>query len=355
VPSPIRFAVVGLGDITREAVLPAFARAKGSASLVALVSGSPRKRSRLGETFGAPLQVGYEHFGALMDSGDVDAVYIATPNQRHREFAVRAAQAGVHVLCEKPLAATLAEARAIHRAAERHDVRLMVAYRLHFDPATLHALEAARSEKMGALRLFSSVFASPVEAGDIRLEAVGRGALFDLGIYCVNAARMVFRSEPTEVMAMHAGQGEGRFREVPEMTSAMLRYPGDRMALFVCSLHATRTNWWSALGTAGMVRMEPAYHYDERLEVHVHGRRSKQRRVFPVVDQFAGELRYFVQCIRTGRVPEPSGREGVADVMILDAIDRSARTGRRVRLGTIPRDAAPSARQRQAVAPVRKR
>jgi len=166
---------------------------------------------------------------------------------------------------------------------------------------------------------------------------------------------MVFGSEPTEVMAMHAGQGEGRFRGAPEMTTALLRYPGDRVAMFVCTLHATRTNWWSAPGSAGMVRMEPAYHYSVPLEVHVRGRRGATERVFPVVDQLAAEQRYFVQCIRTGRVPEPSGREGVADVMILDAIDRSARTGRRLLLGDIPRDAAPTGRQRQVIPAVHKR
>jgi glucose-fructose oxidoreductase len=166
---------------------------------------------------------------------------------------------------------------------------------------------------------------------------------------------MVFRSEPVEVVAMHAGQGEGRFRDVPEMTTALLRYPGDRIAQFTCSLHAMRTNWWSALGTAGLVRMEPAYHYNEPLQVHLHAARAERSRTFPVVDQFAAELRYFVQCIRTGRTPEPSGREGVADVMILDAIDRAARTGRRVRLTGIPRDAAPTGRQRYALPPVRKR
>jgi glucose-fructose oxidoreductase len=343
--SPVRFAVVGLGDIAQRAVLPAFAHARARASLAALVSGEPKKRRVLGRRFRDVVTCGYDDYDELLASGSVDAVYIALPNQMHRDFALRALDANVHVLCEKPLATTVADARELTRAAERSGKQFMVAYRLHFDPATLRAIDLARDRRAGDLRIFTSVFSSPVERGDIRLERKGRGGLFDLGIYCVNAARMVFRSEPLEVVALHAGQGTGRFREVPEMTAALLRYPGDRLAMFVCSLKAFRGSSWTAVAMKRLVRMEPAYSYHDPLVVHLRSDTVTRTNRYAIHDQFAAELDHFVARIRSGRKTEPSVREGEADIRILDAIDRSARTGRRVRLQRIPRDAHPNRRE----------
>ena len=349
---PIRFAVVGLGDIAQRAVLPAFDHARQRAELAALVSGTPVKRRVLGRRFRDVLVCSYGEYDGLLRSGAVEAVYIALPNQQHASFAHRAMAAGIHVLCEKPMATTIADARAMTRAAERSGVQFMVAYRLHFDPATLKAIHLARHQKAGELRIFASVFSSPVERPDIRLKREGRGGLFDLGIYCVNAARMVFRSEPEEVVAMHAGQGRGRFREVPEMTSAILRYPGDRVAMFVCSLNAWRGSNWTALAMNRRVQMEPAYSYHEPLVVKLDAPGASRVRRYGIHDQFAAELDHFVERIRSGRKSEPSAREGEADVIILDAIDRAARTGRRIRLRDIPRDALPANRQAKAHPPV---
>jgi glucose-fructose oxidoreductase len=348
-PAPLRFAVVGLGDIAQRAVLPAFAHARAHASLTALVSGEAGKRRRLLRRFRADVECGYGEYDALLSSGAVDAVYIALPNHLHREFAQRALEAGVHVLCEKPMATTVEDARAMRRAARRGRAQLMVAYRLHFDPATLTAISAARHARAGEVRIFASVFSSPVERGDIRLERAGRGGLFDLGIYCVQAARMVFASEPIEVVAMHAGAGRSRFAEVPEMTAALLRYPGDRVAMILCSLHAERANWWSALSSRRVVRVEPAYHYAEPLAITVRTNGRARRHRYGVHDQFAAEVKYFVECVRRGRTPEPSAAEGEADVRILDAIDRSARTRRPVRVGKVPRDRAPASHQARAI------
>lgn len=346
--APVRFAVVGLGDIAQRAVLPAFDHVRGKATLAALVSGKTKKRRVLGRRFPGTITCGYDDYDELLASGAVDAVYLALPNQMHTDFALRAMRSRVHVLCEKPMATTVADARAMTRAAERSGVQCMVAYRLHFDPATLRAIDLARDRRAGALRIFASVFSSPVERGDIRLERAGRGGLFDLGIYCLNAARMVFRSEPTDVMAMHAGLGLGRFREVPEMTAALLRYPGERIAMFVCSLSAYRGSSWRALGLKREVRMEPAYSYHEPLVVQFRSDAVRRSNRYAIHDQFAAELDHFVARVRSGRKPEPSVREGEADVIILDAIDRSARSGRRVRLGRIPRDAHPKRREGKA-------
>ncbi len=353
---PVRFAVVGLGDIAQRAILPAFEHARGRATLAALVSGESKKRRVLGRRFEGVVTCGYDDYDKLLHSGSIDAVYIALPNQMHADFAHLAMDAGIHVLCEKPMATTVADAQAMRRAAERSHVQFMVAYRLHFDPATLKAIAFARDQRAGELRIFASVFSSPVERGDIRLERKGRGGLFDLGIYCVNAARMVFRSEPTEVVAMHAGQGSGRFQAVPEMTAAVLRYPGERVASFICSLNAHRGSTWHAVAMKRQVRMDPAYTYHEPLVLSMESDSTSRIRRYGTHDQFAAELDHFVARVRSNRRSEPSAREGEADVRILDAIDRAARSGRRVRLGALPRDTHPKrgdARAHPAVSPRR--
>ncbi|MCC6927639.1 MAG: Gfo/Idh/MocA family oxidoreductase [Gemmatimonadaceae bacterium] len=327
--SPIRFALVGIGDIAERAVIPAFRHARRDVRLEALVSGHRARARRQVSRRDTPLVVRYQDYDALLESGAVDAVYIALPNQLHADFARRALQRGVHVLCEKPVTTTVADARHMREMAASTGARLMVAYRLYFDEATRRAITLARARATGELRIFASVFSSPVDAGDIRLERAGRGGLFDLGIYCVNAARMVFGSEPLEVQGMHLGGG-GKFGQVPEMTAALLRYPGERLASFVCSLRAHRVNWWSALGTRRLLRMEPAFHYAEPLALHVQRDGRSRHTRYRMHDQFAAELRHFARTVVRTTGEDDTARDGEADIRILDAIDRAARTGRAV-------------------------
>src|SRR5262249_47736888 len=155
-----------------------------------------------------PLTYDYGEYDDCLDSGEIDAVYIALPNHLHAEYAIRAARAGIHVLCEKPMAVTERECVAMIDACERARVKLMIAYRLHFDPANLAAVEVASSGGLGELRLFDSVFCNEVtDERNIRLRrATGGGPLFDIGIYCINAARYLFRAEPVEVAAIAASR-----------------------------------------------------------------------------------------------------------------------------------------------------
>src|SRR5262249_5559210 len=263
-------------------------------------------------------------------------VYIALPNHIHRDYTVAAAEAGKHVLCEKPLAVTERECEEMIGAAERFGVRLMTAYRLHFDRANLEAVEIVRSGRLGEARLFDSVLTMQVkDEHNIRLgpPEKGGGPLYDIGIYCINAARYLFRSEPSEVFAWSATIGERRFAETPEMVSAILRFPVERLATFTCSLGAADSGWYQVGGTKGGLRVDPAYEYKEPLKHHlvVEGEKERTRR-FPRKDQFASELVYFSDCVLKDREPEPSGREGLADVRIIRALYESARIGRPVAL-----------------------
>jgi glucose-fructose oxidoreductase len=350
----VRYAVVGQGYIAQIAVLPAFAHAGRNSELAALVSGDRVKLRALGRKYGVDRLYTYDEYDECLRSGGVDAVFIALPNHLHREYAVRAARAGVHVLCEKPMALTEGDCTAMIAAARRHRVKLMVAYRLHFEEANLKAAEMTRSGKLGEPRIFDSLFTMQVKAGNIRVQAEGGGALYDIGIYCINAARALFAAEPTAVFARSANNGEKRFREVDEMTAAVLRFPGERLATFTCSLGAADVSAYHVVGTRGSLRVDPAYGYADALAHHLKiGENEKEHR-FRKRDQFAAELLHFSDCVLRDREPEPSGAEGLADVRIIRALLRSARSGRPVRLGPFTRRRRPGLAQQIERPPVRK-
>jgi predicted dehydrogenase len=340
---PVRFAVIGQGYFAQGAVLPAFAQADGC-ELRAIFSDDETKLRALKRKYGVAAALGYEEYGDYLRSGEVDAVYIALPNDKHADYTIRAAKAGVHVLCEKPIATDSEDAERMVAACADYGVKLMVAYRLHFEGATLEAIERVRHGDVGRPRFFSSTFAMQVEHGNIRTRrARGGGPLLDLGIYCVNAARALFRAEPTEVIAMSASRSDRRFREIDEQVSAILRFPGERLAQLTCSFGAYDHSALVVVGEKGRIRMDPAYEYstDLTVETEITGKRP-QRRTFPKRDQIAAELVAFARCIRENRKPEPSGEEGLADMYALEAIQRAAESGRIVAVERIARRARPT-------------
>ncbi len=352
----VRYAVVGLGHIAQVAVLPAFAHAENS-ELTALVSDDPEKLEKLGRKYKVAGRYSYEQFEECLGSGAVDAVYIALPNHLHREYTERAARGGAHILCEKPLAVTEEDCLSMIRVTEEHQVKLMVAYRLHFEEANLKAIDLVQSGKLGDPRLFDSVFTMTVKDGDIRLNPreLGGGTLYDIGVYCINAVRNLFGAEPMEVVAFSANKGDERFLQCEETTSAILRFPGrERLAAFTCSFGAADVSHYRVVGSKGQLVMDPAYEYAGELEqkITVDGRtRSK---TFPKRDQFAPELISFSECILNGNSPEPSGWEGLADVRIIRALYRSADTGQPVTLAPFTKEDRPSLEQELRRAPVSK-
>jgi predicted dehydrogenase len=343
----VRYAVVGLGHIAQVAVLPAFANAKNS-ELVALVSDDAEKLQKLGRRYKVKARFGYDRYDECLSQAGIDAVYVALPNHLHREYSERAARAGVHVLCEKPMAVTEEDCRSMISVAEANGVKLMVAYRLHFEEANLRAIDLVQSGKLGDARLFGSTFTMQVKAGDIRLSPreLGGGTLYDIGIYCINAVRNLYGAEPMEVVAFSSNNGDPRFGQCEEMTSAILRFPGrERLASFTCSFGAADVSSYHVVGTKGDLRMDPAYEYAGELvqRVTIDGRTREKK--FPQRDQFAPELISFSDCILTGAAPEPSGWEGLADVRVIRALYRSADTGQPVALDPFERHQRPSLKQ----------
>jgi len=341
----IRYAVVGLGHIAQVAVLPAFRNAHNS-KLVNIVSGEPEKLAKLGKRYHLEYVYSYEDYDKALSQ--VDAVYLTLPNHLHREYAVRAAQAKVHILCEKPMAPTEEDCQAMIDAAEQNGVRLMIAYRLHFEAANLEAVRLAEGGKLGKLRFFTSEFAQNVDIDNVRVTettARGGGPLYDMGVYCINASRYLFGAEPIAVLGSTLDNGEERFEKVEEMASAIMRFPDGRIATFTCSFGAADVSRYTLIGTKGFLTADPAYDYSMALKHRLTIEEKTKSTTFPKRDQFAAELIYFSDCILKNREPEPSGLEGLADVRIVEAIYQSARTGTGVQLPTLPPKRRPTVNQ----------
>jgi predicted dehydrogenase len=343
----VRYAVVGLGWIAQEDILPTFEHAKKS-QLVALVTDDPKKAEELGKKYEVSQVVDYDKYDALLRGGSIDAVYITLPNHMHKDFTVRAAREGIHVLCEKPMANSVAECEEMISAAEKHRVKLMIAYRLHFEPANLKAIDTVQSGAIGEPRIFSSTFAEQVKPGNIRLiKHMGGGPLMDLGVYQINAARYLFRQEPIEVIGAGASTGDPRFREVHEMASAILRFPGDRLAVFTCSFGASGSDSYEVVGTKGDLKLDPGFSYesDKTMRLKMEGKEHESS--FDKVDQFGGEIEYFSECVLNNAEPEPNGREGLADLRIIEALLESMRAGTPVKLESFEKPTRPGEEQKK--------
>jgi predicted dehydrogenase len=341
----VRYAVVGLGHIAQIAVLPAFRNAENS-ELFALVSADSDKLEKVGKKYSLEHLYSYEDYSRALSN--VDAVYLALPNHLHREYAVRAAAAGVHVLCEKPMAVTSEDCRAMIDAAKQNHAKLMIAYRLHFEAGNLEAIRLAKSGKLGELRIFTSEFAQQVADGNVRVResvARGGGAVYDMGVYCINAARYLFGSEPMELLAVTGNADDERFQRVEEMTSVVMRFPEERLATFTCSFGAVDIGRYALIGTNGVLRADPAYEYAMSIKHQLTVGEKTKTQTFPKRDQFAAQLVYFSDCILKDKEPEPSGLEGLADVRIVEAIYESARMKRAVHIPELPGKQRPSQRQ----------
>jgi glucose-fructose oxidoreductase len=343
----IRYAVVGLGDIAQEAVLPAFKNSK-NAKLSALVSGDEEKLRVLGKKYGISNLFKYEQYEDCLNSGLIDAVFIALPNNMHKDYTVRAAHAGIHVLCEKPMAVSSSECMEMIQACETYQVKLMVAYRLHFEQGNLSAIDLAQSKKeLGELRMFQSIHSQAVRHPNIRTSPVseGGGPVFDMGIYDINAARYLFRDEPVSVFAWAASLNREEFKDSEEMMSIILKFPDERLSSILVSFGTVDTDTFRLVGSRGELSLDPAYTYvgEKRLRISVAGK-SREIKI-PAHDHFGAEIDYFSDCIVNHRRVEPSGWEGLADIRIIEAIYESARTGEVVKLDPFQRIDRPSLSQ----------
>ena len=339
----IKYAVVGAGWISQKAFLPGVAQSANSV-VSAIVTGDRDKATRLADFHGVGRIVDYDGYDALLRSSEIDAVYIALPNDMHADYAIRAARAGKHVLVEKPLATSEQDALAMITAAREAGVFLMTAYRLHNEPGTVAVLEHIRSGAIGKPLFFQSMFSFQAAAGNHRLKAASWGGpLQDVGVYCVNAARHIFAEEPIEAMAMvNRPIDDPRFREVEASVAALLRFPSGGLAQFVASFGAAAVDTYRVVGTSGDLELDPGFRFDTATKLRLRRDGDVRETQFPQIDHFGAQVEYFSDCITTGTPPEADGEEGLADLRALVAIEKAGLTGQPQSITSPPRGRHPT-------------
>jgi predicted dehydrogenase len=340
VSKPVGYAVIGLGGFAQRAILPGFRHSK-KAKLVALVSGDRSKAKRLATKFGAEVFYTYEELPACFSHPQVEAVYIATYNGSHAYYAVQAAHAGKHVLCEKPMANSVFECRQMVEACRASGVRLMIGYRKYFEPSSLELRALIRKGRLGRLKYIHSAFGIVIRAraerGAWHLDPklAGGGSLPDVGIYCVNTISWLLGEEPLAASAYQWTTDPETFSQVDENIAFRLDFPNGIVAQATSSFKAAESSFLQVHGEKGWAALNPAYQWDlERCLFGQIGGRWFEKR-YKVIDELALELDALADSIRLQREPEPDGVQGMRDVAVMEAIYQSAREGRTVPI-TVP-------------------
>ena len=335
------YAIVGLGNLSLDQILPAMAVSKYCRP-VALVSGDRNKAGKIAAQYGIADDhiTDYAGYEKLKSMPEVDAIYIVLPNSMHKEFAVRGAAMGKHILCEKPMATSAADCEAMIAACKRANVKLMIAYRQQYEPMNRTLGEAIKSGKLGKLR--SMVATNSQAEGDptqwrLNRALAGGGCLPDVGIYCLNAARFLSEEEPEEVFgATLQPKDDPRFREVESHCSFVLKFPSGFIATCTTAYDVHRSTFLRMEGSEAWGEMSPAFGYHgSKLKFARLDAMNKDETVEPSIpdkDQFALEMDHFAECVRTGKTPRTPGEEGLQDQRVIEAIYKSAATGKAVRL-----------------------
>ncbi len=333
--SAIGYAVVGLGRIAQGQALPAFVKCQRS-RVTGLVSGDPAKAARIAAQYGVnPKNIyNYQNYDQMASNRDIQAVYIALPNGMHAEYTVRAAKAGKHVLSEKPMANTPEECRAMIDACRSARRKLMVAYRVRYEPYNMTAIKMVREGQIGALRTFIGDIGFNIgDPAQWRLNAklAGGGSLMDVGIYMLQAARYLSGEEPAEINAqMFSPPGDPRFKEVEDNILFQLKFPSGVLANCSSSYGHSGVNRYRAIGTKGWIDLEPATSYTG-LRMRVRRGNVIEEHNLPQADHFAAEMDHFSEAILNNSDVRTPGEEGLQDVKLMTAIYQAARGGRTAR------------------------
>ena len=332
------YAIVGLGIYGLGVIIPQFANCKHS-RLAAIVSGDPDKAKRVAMQYGLPTSAiyNYANFDSIRDNPDVDIVYVCLPNSMHAEYVIRAAKAGKHVMCEKPMAVSVKECESMIAACKKAGKKLMIGYRCHFEPFNLEAIRLTRSGAIGKPKYFRSehgfVQRDPSK-WRLKRALSGGGSLMDIGIYALNASRYMTGEEPISVYAHDkTDRTDPCFHEVEDRIEFELEFPSGIIASCM-SMYSANQNHILMMGETGRVELEPATRYTGN---HMWtGRDGRETEITPPpgpgLTQFAAQLDHLVDCIRDNKEPIVGGAEGLRDMRLIEAIYRSAREKRRITL-----------------------
>ena len=323
------WCIVGLGRISMGHFMPGVSLSK-TGKITALVSGHREKAEKQAAMYDVPSPsiYSYENYDEIAQNKDIDAVYIALPNSMHAEYTIRAAKAGKHVLCEKPMATSIADCKAMIEACQKHKVKLMIAYRCQYNALHLKAIELIRSGALGQVQIIEAGFGFNIKAGEWRLDRKlsGGGPLLDVGIYCLNASRYLTGEEPTDIKANSSViDHDGRFDTVEENDGWTLKFPSGILASCNTTYGANGANFFKVHGSKGTMWMEPAFNYDgmhlmARLE---SGPIDEPETAHDPVD-FTNQADYFADCVWNNREPKTDGEEGLRDTTYMSQIYQSA-------------------------------
>lgn len=327
------WALVGLGSLSTNQIAPALAKTK-HCKLTAIVTGTPAKAETWKEKYGIPDShvYNYETFDKIAENPDVDVIYVVLPNSMHEEFTIRGAKAGKHVFCEKPMGNSADECRRMIAAMKAAGKQLGIGYRCQFEPHHLESMRFTREKVFGALKFIEAGFGFQI--GDptqwrLRKDLAGGGALMDVGIYALQTCRYLTGEEPTEVIAQEIKTDPVKFAEVDETISWSMKFPSGVMASVMTTYGFNGTNFFTATCQQGRFGMDPAYNYDG---LKGWTSRPNVKLEFPAVDHFQAEMDAFASAILNNQPFAPSGEEGLKDLLAIEAIYRSIREGKAVKV-----------------------
>lgn len=320
----IGFALVGLGSIAKSSVLPAFKNCK-KAKLVAVIGRDKKSAEAIAKKFKVKAAYCIADYPECLANPEIFAIYIATPQGEHVDLTVQAAQHGKHVLCEKPLAATVAQAEAMIEACRTNALRLMTAYRKYFEPSCLYVKRLIQDGVLGRIDVVHTAFSElhvPGVSLDWLLDSrmAGGGPLMDLGVYCVNTCRWLVGEDPIEASAHAWRNDKARFHDVEEGITFRLQFPSGLVLHGSSSYGAVLSSFIFVQGTKGWLSLAPAFPFDEVrvLTGKIKGRWIEKK--FKVIDEFAVEIDAFAEAILKNQLIEPDGVQGLRDLKIIHTI-----------------------------------
>ena len=324
----IGYAVIGLGRIAGH-FMPGV-RNTSNSQITALVSGHPDKAHRIAAQYNVPAEsiYNYENFDEIAHNPAVDAVYVALPNSMHAEYTIRAAKAGKHVLCEKPMATSVADCEKMIAACKAANVKLMIAYRCHYEPTNLRAIKLLRDGAIGQVQAIQSAFGFNIARGEWRLSKTlaGGGPLYDVGIYSLNACRYLTGEEPHHISALASViDHDGRFNEVEENVAWTMHFPSGIVASCATTYGSQMDGYFHVYGSKGWLAVDKAFFYDGlRLRASFSGKQLDEPNSARDPYQFQAEAEHFSHCIRDNLQPQSPGEEGLRDMRYIAEIYRSA-------------------------------
>ena len=325
----IGYAMIGLGEIAKH--FGGGVQMSEHSRITGLVSGDRAKAREWAKQYGVAEDsiYGYEDMDRMRDNKAIDAVYVALPNSMHAEYTERSAKAGKHVLCEKPMATTVADSERMIATCKAARVKLMIAYRMHYEPLTLEILRRLRSGEFGKIVSIESGQGFPSRPGVWRLDRklAGGGPLLDVGIYPLNATRYLTAEEPVEFKAMsYTDHSDPRFAQVEESVTWLTRFPSGVVATCATTYGGNMPDFFKLTATGGVIEMEPAFVY-QGLKVKISKQGAEpEEKSDPEKDpmQFARQADHFSQCVMTGQEPATSGEEGLRDMRYMSQIYEAA-------------------------------